>query len=410
MSGEAVAADQRERIFEALVWLVASKGYPAMTLKEVAKVAHVCRETIKLVCGVGSKEACFLWAYDAIVKHAIARVNTAYLAETEWTDKLRCGFAVLIEEVLDRPDAARLALVEAFAAGPAALKRVDGVMHDFEDMVSSTFAASPRHVGLPPLISQGIVGGVSRVVRQRLLEDRVGELPGHADELLDWMLTYHSPASGGLRFGPVPDPTPYRMPERSHEEEERTRLLRAAATVAARHSYQALNAAVIARQAELPTVVFRGQFPGGVEECFLAAYELLGARVSAVAELAARSAGGDWPQRVRAGLYAILWRIAKDRTFARMAFVEVFSAGPAGIACRSMLMRSFSGLLVSQAPPGEAPSELVAEAVVGAVWQLAHQAVWRDAAGRLPAIGEFAAYLVLAPLLGGDDALEAIHA
>lgn len=291
LTREQVAADQRSRIFRAIVALVAERGYAATTMKDVVRVAHVSRITVNQVFGFGDKESCFLWAYEAIVEHAIVRVNAAYQAEVEWTDKLGSGFQVLLEEVLERPDAARVALVEAFAAGPEALRRMDRVTHAFEDMVSSTFAASPDRISLPPLISQGIVGGVSRVLRQRLLDDTVVRLSGDADELVRWMLAYHSPAAGGLRFARVPDPTTYKKPTIGDADQTRRRLMRAAATLAAQHSYLTLNDASIARHAGVPTAAFGERFPGGAQECFLAAYDYLGAAV--LARFLTRGASGE---------------------------------------------------------------------------------------------------------------------
>jgi AcrR family transcriptional regulator len=409
MSKDAVIADQRERIFEALVAQVAAHGYAATTVKDVVRIAHVSNWAPKDIFGFTDKERLFLWAYGAIVEHAIAKVKRAYLAQEDWMDKMSSGFAILIEEVLERPDAARLALVEAFAAGPEALHRMDRVTHDFENMVSSTFAASPDRIALPPIISQGIVGGVSRVVRQRLLDDEIRKLPDEAGRLQEWMLSYHSPAASSLSFRKVADPTPLSK-QPSSEDPARRRLMQAAAAHATKHSYSTLTADVIARHARLPVATFHERFPAGAEQCFLAAYDFIGADVIACAAAAAKSAHGDWPQRVRTGVYAILWRIAKDRTFARIAFVEVYNAGKAGIAHRTSLMRRFSDLLTAEAPTEQAPTELVAEAIVGAVWQLAHQAVWRDAGGALPRLGEFASYLVLAPLIGGEEALQAVHA
>ena len=96
--------------------------------------------------------------------------------------------------------------------------------------------------------------------------------------------------------------------------------------------------------------------------------------------------------------------------FARLAFVEVFSAGPAGISQRSQLIQSFSTLLLTEAGAETRLPEVTSEAIVGAIWQIAHQTVTRNAAHRLPELGDLAGYLVLAPLLGGDRAVQEIRA
>src|ERR1700684_3113827 len=119
---KAATANQRARIFEAVVALVASKGYTATTLNDIAHAAG----TSKSVIGekVGNKEQCFLWVLDRIVLQAIGNANLAYEQESEWEDKLTSGFAVFVDEVLNQTDAARVSLVEAFAGGPGAFARV----------------------------------------------------------------------------------------------------------------------------------------------------------------------------------------------------------------------------------------------------------------------------------------------
>ena len=411
LSPEQVAADQRRRIFEALVSVVAERGYAAATIVEVAERARVSRISIQQLLGVAQKERCFLWAYDAIVRRAIDNANTAYRSESEWSTQIRLGFTSFIQEVLDSPDAARLALVEVYAAGPAALDRMDRTTRAFEDILRASFANSSEEVALPPLIAKGTIGGISRVVRQRLIENRVAELPGLIDELLHWLLTYHSPAGTEIGFRRAPDPTPTRTESgRRRPTDERGRLIRAAASQAARNGYAKISPETIAREADVTRAEFEASFPGGVPDCFFAGFSELGADVIAGARAAARAQPARWPQRVHAGLESILWRIARDPTFARIAFVEVFAAGPAGIVGRRTLMHRFSQLLLSDVPAEHAPTEVVAEAIVGGVWQLAHDAVWSGTTARLPALADYTAYLVLAPLIGGPAALQEIRA
>lgn len=82
----------------------------------------------------------------------------------------------------------------------------------------------------------------------------------------------------------------------------------------------------------------------------------------------------------------------------------------AGIARRSRLMDKFAALLMSRVPTHERPSEIIAEAIVGAVWQVAHRYIARGAAQQLPELTDHATYLVLAPIIGGDAAMERIAA
>jgi hypothetical protein len=101
-------------------------------------------------------------------------------------------------------------------------------------------------------------------------------------------------------------------------------------------------------------------------------------------------------------------RLASDRLLARIAFVEVFSVGPAAVERRSRLLQKFTDLLSDGTPTSRRPSTLVAQATVGAVWGLVHHHVVRGEAGRLPGLVDDATYLALAPAIGHDAAAEVI--
>ena len=405
LAPEAVRANQRARIFGATVELVNARGYATTTVQDIVTAANVSKRTFYDL--FGNKEDCFLWVFDVIAGRAIRRVNEAYRAENEWSDQLRSGFAVFVQEVIDEPAAARLALVEALGAGPVLLKRMDSASAVFERMVRTSFDAAPDRVELPSIIAKGIVGGISRVVRQRLVEDRIDELPGIADELLAWTLTYKSPAARTIGACPIVVGAPRATlgPPR----DDREALMQSAAQIAARHGYERLASDWVVRDAGVSVDVFDEHFPGGTRECFLAALDHLGTMLAATAVGQAQAVDGDWPARVHAGLRAILEEIARDSVFARLAFIEVFAAGPDGIAVRSQVMRRLSDLLLDEEMP-VASREVVAEAIVGAVWQIAHQVVWKGTMRSLPALADIAAYIVLAPSLGGEQAAQHIRA
>jgi AcrR family transcriptional regulator len=367
-----VLDNQRARIGAAMVELIGTNGYAATTVKDVTRLAGVSPRAFYEL--YADKEACYLVLLDAITGRAIGAVNEAYRTESDWSEQLRSGLRVFVAEVVQRPGAARLALVEVLGATPAALGRMDAVSRTFETMVSTSFAASPGRVPLPAPIVSGIVGGLARVARQRIVERRLRALSGSTDELFEWMLSYHSPVAAKLKLSRTGNPA----------DEE------------------------IVRDPRLTLESFHDALYRGGTRQLLASYDTLGTEVATCAARAARDATGGWPDRVRAGLLSILQRIASDPVFARLAFVEVFSVGPAGIATRSRLMHRFSQLLLTDAPLAMRPSDLVAEAIAGSVWQLAANLVWRDRAHRVPELADYATYLVLAPTLGAEQAMRHI--
>jgi AcrR family transcriptional regulator len=405
---EEVESNQRARLFAVMIDNVARRGYSATTIRELCALAGVSRATPYAL--FGSKEQLFLDTYDLVVRRAHKRVKTAYLAEPAWMDRLHSGLRVFLREVVEEPNAARLALVEALGAGPAALQRMERASKAFEQMVSSTFLASPDRIMLPPLIAKGIVGGMARVARQRLVDGRITELPDSIEELLQWMLAYHSPAGAALTGRPAKRPPANRSLASlcAPTDEERGRMLRAAMAVAAKHGYQNLTIDGIARGARVSIDTVFDAFDKGTEECFMEAYDIFGMAV-ATAAATATLPYTPWPDAVHAGLRALMSTLAGDPVFARIAFVEIFSVGPAGVAHRSQLIQSFRDLLMRRAPVGQRPPEIIAEAIVGAVWEIAHHYVVEDAIHRLPELADHAAYLVLAPAIGGDEAMNCIR-
>ena len=73
-------------------------------------------------------------------------------------------------------------------------------------------------------------------------------------------------------------------------------------------------------------------------------------------------------------------------------------------------MTALADLLRASAPAGQRPSELVAEASVGAVWGIVHHEVALGATQRLPDIAPQLSFMVLAPVLGAENAAQAIRA
>ena len=341
LTREEVIADQRQRMIAVMIENVGRRGYTATGLRELCSLAGVSKHEPYAL--FGNKEGWFLAAYDVIVRLAVRRVKAAYLAEPEWQQQLASGVRVFVNYVAEQPAAARLALIEALGAGNTALRRMDSASRSFERMIRSSFLSSPQQVELPLLIGKGIVGGIARVVRQRLLDDRVGDLTTSSDELVHWILAHHSSAVAGLPPAPTgPKDRDQLSLSFGDDDDARVRMLRSAAYLTAEHGFAELSIDGITRHAGTSVGDFITTFPDdAIRQCYLEAYDYLGGEV---AECVAHAASGfdDWPAAMRAGLDALLRRLAGDPLYARMAFVDIFTVGPQGIARRSNLIRELS--------------------------------------------------------------------
>jgi AcrR family transcriptional regulator len=405
LSHDQVVQHQRTRLYEAMVEITATRGYQATTIKALCALAGVSRQTFYDLFGA-DKEACFLGAYDYVVGRAVERINLAYRGEEDPERRLCRAFEQFALEAASERQAARFALLETFGAGRAAFARMDRGRAMFEGLIAASISDPSGGATLSPTIAKGIVGGVERVSRVYLLAGKIDELSAKADELSAWVSSY----------GPWCSSTPAETPKaatRPHAglrgKDERLRILRAAAAIAAGDGYSGLSAARIIRLAGVSEETFARFYNGEdtIEACFLAAFDLLGVEALVCAAKASRDAGG-WPHGVHSGITALMDHVAGHRFVGPVAFIEIFSVGPSAIERRSRLLRRFADGLIKRVPDSQRPSELVAEAIVGAIWALIHDYVVRGQVHRLRELADDATYLALTPVIGHEAAIQLI--
>jgi AcrR family transcriptional regulator len=406
-SDDEVALHQRARLHGAMVRAVAADGYEATTVRQLSALAGVSTRTLYDLFADGKQE-CLLSTYDAAMRRMARRVALAYISEHRWERRLARAVDAFACEVRDEPAVARLVLVEVFAAGPGALERMEHAHSLFEGMINLSFRQTAAGEP-PPLVVKGVVAGLARVARARLLDGRAVELPACTGELLEWVLSYRSPAAAAVQsLGSVGGPIAPAGVSAAEPEDEIARILDAAASLAAQYGYSALSPGRIAAAAGVPRRRFHAHFKN-VPRCFTAAFERLTSR-ALVRAVGAGAHGGNWPGGVHRVVCALCRYLAGDPSVARLAFIEVLAQGPDGVRSRARVMTAVAELLRASAPAGRRPSELVAEASVGAVWGIVHHEVALGAAHRLPDIAPQLSFMVLAPVLGAEDAAQAIRA
>lgn len=411
MSAHEVASHQRARIHGAMIEIAGERGYNAVTVRELAQLAGV--STRAFYENFDGKEECFLATYDLISRRIAAGVVASQSGERDWLERMRLAFAAFAREIEAKPRAARLALVETFAAGPAALERMRRAEGIFEAMLSESFSHSPDGIELPPLLVTGLVSGVARVARGRVLAARESELPDLAEDLLEWALCLHCSAKELeelnrrstllLAIAGASAATDEREPD-----DDRTRILNAAAKLASNGGYAELTVPRIRVAAGVSRRSFDSLFEG-TEDCFIAALEQ---RISSALEQSteARAAGSSWAGGVYRAIATLCVKVARDPLLAKLGFSEVFAPGLNGMHCRERLVQATATLLRDESTPAQRPSQLAAEASVGAIWGVMHHHVVSGRAKQLPWIAATLSYLALAPAVGPAAATNAIRA
>lgn len=390
-----------------MVELVADRGYDAVavaTLTERARVSK--RDFYKHFSG---KEECFLATYDEIVRDSLRGVLAAVEDKEEWRQALGHGFLAFARQVAGNPEAARLALVEVFAAGAVAVQRMQHTNRLFEALVARTVAPADGPTPLPPLVVKGIVAGCGRVARARLLSGQPRQLTLDGGELMDWALSFWDDDVVRLRglgvAGAAALPATAAEPPLG---DERAMILAATARLASKAGYATLTVPRVRAAAGVSRRSFDTHFDG-VADCFLAMLETLSGRTLAAAE-PFYLAADDWASGVHRMIARLCQQLAGDPTFADLAFLEVFSPGPEAIQWRSEMIAKLAAMLRRGAPPARRPTVFAAEASVGAMWGVIHHFVATGRGGQLPAAAPVLSYIALAPALGGAAAVDTIAA
>jgi len=389
-----------------MVELVAEHGYNAVAVATLSNHAGVSKRDFYK--HFDSKEECFLATYDFIVSRSVRGILAATEGEEEWCERLRLGFLAFAGQIAGSPEAARLALVEVFAAGAVAVERMLETNRLFEALVAKNLALAGGTSRLPGLVVKGIVAGGGRLARARLLSGDPRRLTLDGGELLEWALSFCDEDVVRLRHPEVAGAPP--LPSIAAAEmplgDERALILAATARLASKEGYATLTVPRVRAAAGVSRRSFDTHF-GGVADCFLATLEMLSGRTLTAAAPSFLMAD-DWASGIHRMITSLCQHLACDPTLAGLAFLEVFSPGPEAIQWRSEMITKLATRLRREAPPAQQPSEFAAEASVGAMWGVIHHFVARGRGAQLPIAAPVLSYIALAPAIGGAAAVDAI--
>jgi AcrR family transcriptional regulator len=174
----------RRRALAAMTEVVAERGYPETTVRDVLERARMSRRTFYEL--FDNREECFLAAYEEARVEALSWMDRVPETEGTFPQHLTEVLTGMLERLAARPDFARLLLVELPAVGPPGIERHEQTMRELaERLADSLRTAGPK---LRPdelrLRCEASVGAVHRVVSARVVEGRARDLPGMAGELV----------------------------------------------------------------------------------------------------------------------------------------------------------------------------------------------------------------------------------
>jgi len=393
-----VAQNQRERLFGAMVASVASRGYAATRVTDLIKLSGVSRRSFYDL--FPDKEACF----RAVVRELAA--NLMSLTEElagEDSERARRRFQALTEVVVAQPAAARLCLIEAYAAGPEALEPLEEARVMLERRLQAGVAESPQRVGMPPEMISALLGAALEVVRTRLRQGREAELAELGPGLVGFLLSYQTPPQP-LRLATRP-PTP--APEAIAGHDHAERALRAFAVVVAERGYANTTIDQVVKRASMSPTTFYANFDGK-RDALRAAIDRAGAQIAA-AVLPAFRREPEWPSAVRAAFGALFNFLASRPALAHLVTVDVYAAGPEALEWREAALRPLTAILDGARQRSPQVPAFAPEAIFSAIYWQANRQVRESGPESLPALAPLCTYLALAPFTGAEQASEAAN-
>jgi AcrR family transcriptional regulator len=199
-----VTESQRQRILQAMIEVVAERGYPETRVVDVIEVAGVSRKTFYEL--FTSKEDCFLAAYDVLLSNLIGDTARGFESKpgSPWAERVAAGLGALLDHLAEHPDEARFAIVEVLAAGPKALARRDAALRQFTGFIDAGRAETT--VELPGITSLSLAGGINELLYSEILHGAASRLPTRLPDLIFWVTL------------------PFLGSERAEQERERVRL------------------------------------------------------------------------------------------------------------------------------------------------------------------------------------------
>ncbi len=403
LSAEAVARDQRQRLRDALVHIVATSGPEGLTVRAVSALAGVSTRTFYE--RFSGTEECFEYAYESTVQAALGRARSASRVPGGRRANLERVIHSLYSSLAAQPTDAQLVLSAAYGAGVPVRRRLRETLAELGATFEEALGRTSSEVAATPHLIAGFAAGTLAIARRTVIARRAAELPALSGEVSNWVLSILcrdilelrpvgasadlSPANGSVAPGRADSNAVTRR-----SDNPRRQILHAVTRLAADSGYSALSVPAICMHAGLSRREFDVHF-ATLEECFLDAVETLSTVLIANS---VRSAQGlpTWEDRVQATVQAICVDSAESPRRARIVFAEVLEPGTAGVFRRDALISRLADGLDADARLNRSQDPIATTASLSAIWQIVHSEVCAGRTKSLPALAPILSFVVTA--------------
>ncbi len=185
------SASPREALLRAMAGICYEEGLQAATVGRIAQRAGVSHGAFSQL--FADPEDCLLAAFEQACVEAERHARAAFDSQQCWEDGFRAGLRALLSLFDERPQLAKLCVVDALAGGERVqLARARMLARLSELLATRRTLSSP--VQPPPLSADGAVAVVSAVLQARLS----GPGPHHLDDLMGAVMSMVALSSSGV--------------------------------------------------------------------------------------------------------------------------------------------------------------------------------------------------------------------
>jgi AcrR family transcriptional regulator len=191
-SPEQAALEQSVRIMQALVGVLAERGFAGATIGLVVRQARVSTHTFYR-CFEGLEE-CLIAVMDTALDETIALVSRELQGTDCWQDEVRSALAAVLSYFDRNPRLARVCIVETLAGGPVVLTHRERLIQAFRLPVLERIERDVPKVS--PLAAEGVMSSVLGIMHAHIITAK----PGPFIELLGPLMgLIMAPYLGALR-------------------------------------------------------------------------------------------------------------------------------------------------------------------------------------------------------------------
>ncbi|HSW05560.1 TetR/AcrR family transcriptional regulator [Aquabacterium sp.] len=162
--------DHRRRLLDAMAHAVASKGYAAVTIADLAAEARVSKRSFYE--HFADKAACLVALYEAASRQSLDVLRQAIDPQRDWHQQLEQALTAYFGTLACNPPLLRTLFVDIIALGPTGLAARRANAQRLADFIVQV--AGPE---LPPELAVALVGGIHEWVLQAVEQERVAQLP-----------------------------------------------------------------------------------------------------------------------------------------------------------------------------------------------------------------------------------------